>query len=236
MEEESLPDVKAMLTTLLEVGCDENVLHGNAEGLKWSESRNTTLIDMDIDPAATNTSGKMIVKCAKIREMTKGGVSTCPAAVLACWSKSLAMVNLSDLCTLLSNRAAAWIELGEYAGAARDSEVVFFLTLSTAKPTTASPRPWRSWVWRTSAGTCAPSGIKKGRPIQHSERRRRLCGEREAVQGPVPPRLPPANGSRLCCCASITHSLIHSQIENIFLKELQPLLKEKEFQRTPWLN
>jgi len=34
MEEESLPDVKAMLTTLLEVGCDENVLHGNAGGLK----------------------------------------------------------------------------------------------------------------------------------------------------------------------------------------------------------
>ena len=37
MEEESLRDVKAMLTTLMEVGRDENVLHGNAGGFKLSE-------------------------------------------------------------------------------------------------------------------------------------------------------------------------------------------------------
>jgi len=38
MEEESLPDVQALLTTLLELGRDDNVLHGNAGGLKASES------------------------------------------------------------------------------------------------------------------------------------------------------------------------------------------------------
>ena len=43
MEEESLPDVKALLTTLLELGRDENDLHGNAGGLKVPELKRSML-------------------------------------------------------------------------------------------------------------------------------------------------------------------------------------------------
>jgi tetratricopeptide (TPR) repeat protein len=55
------------------------------------------------------------------------GVKACPAAVTACWRKALALVPLTPLCTLLSNRAAAWMELGDYASAAQDSAVASFL-------------------------------------------------------------------------------------------------------------